>query len=340
MFLATPILKANHNPEVFSNICLNQWHSNEKIFNILHSFDKMRDDSSCSSKNWLTNEVIQRPKNGSVFLFDRRIVKGFKKDYFLWKRRKTGGAKSVREDRMCLKVNGVDSIYASYSHSTLIGTFHRRCYWLLNMPDIVLVHYLQIPNSDSSEFLINLNSSIFGDDIKLTIEDLEKELFSMLWPYCLDETFIQDNLKLNSLTMPINTVSQSVDFMNLISSHLFDALAKKCQTASIRISMNSFQNKQTNLILSSLNLTNLMVSYEIYDFNGSIVRIPIKSQNTLLEDVHAKNHNYDSNNSQKSQKDNATISAISENNKIMNKIILSIESCSVEVSIEITLKRS
>ncbi|KAL7843297.1 hypothetical protein AOLI_G00248090 [Acnodon oligacanthus] len=40
---------------------------------------------------------------------------------------------------------GLQCLYGCYVHSSIIPTFHRRCYWLLQNPDIVLVHYLNVP---------------------------------------------------------------------------------------------------------------------------------------------------------------------------------------------------
>lgn len=156
----------------FSRTRLNQWHSNEEIFAILTKCSYLFSLKASTNRNvdernraakllneWLSDECVSRPLNGSVFLFDRRRVKNFKKDAYSWKRRKTGGANSVREDRMNLKINGSDKIYGCYSHSSIISTFHRRCYWLLDKPDLVLVHYLHTPNSETGECVINLSGA-------------------------------------------------------------------------------------------------------------------------------------------------------------------------------------
>lgn len=154
-------------PPPFSRTRLTQWHSNEEINSILTKCSQLLSSSSSATSRLLLNEwlsgeeciMMRRPSNGSVFLFDRRRVKNFKKDGFSWKRRKTGGANSVREDRMYLKINGVDKIYGCYSHSAIISTFHRRCYWLLDKPDLVLVHYLHTPNSETGECVVNLTGA-------------------------------------------------------------------------------------------------------------------------------------------------------------------------------------
>lgn len=41
-------------------------------------------------------------------------------------------------------------------HSAILPTFHRRCYWLLQNPDVVLVHYLNVPYPDGDAKLAAL----------------------------------------------------------------------------------------------------------------------------------------------------------------------------------------
>ena len=148
-----------------------------------------------SSETSLTNQVQIRPSNGSLFLFDRNIVKNFKKDLYTWKRRKDGG-NSVREDRMSLKINGVDCIYGCYSHNSFIQTFHRRCYWLLAKPNIVLVHYLLKTSQQQQECNVDIDTEdnlICDINIGLSLnanlkqEDYLNELISILWPYTLNQ---------------------------------------------------------------------------------------------------------------------------------------------------------
>ncbi|XP_066118951.1 calmodulin-binding transcription activator 2 isoform X5 [Saccopteryx bilineata] len=87
-----------------------RWNTNEEIASYLITFEKHDEWLSCAPKT--------RPRNGSIILYNRKKVK-YRKDGYLWKKRKDG--KTTREDHMKLKVQGMEN------------------------PDIVLVHYLNVP---------------------------------------------------------------------------------------------------------------------------------------------------------------------------------------------------
>ncbi|XP_063097827.1 calmodulin-binding transcription activator 2 isoform X16 [Cavia porcellus] len=121
-----------------------RWNTNEEIASYLITFEKHDEWLSCAPK---TSPSFPRPQNGSIILYNRKKVK-YRKDGYLWKKRKDG--KTTREDHMKLKVQGMEPVswqclYGCYVHSSIVPTFHRRCYWLLQNPDIVLVHYLNVP---------------------------------------------------------------------------------------------------------------------------------------------------------------------------------------------------
>ncbi|KAK2863524.1 hypothetical protein Q5P01_003057 [Channa striata] len=116
-----------------------RWNTNEEIASYLISFDR--------HDEWLSCALKTRPKNGSIILYNRKKVK-YRKDGYCWKKRKDG--KTTREDHMKLKVQGMECLYGCYVHSSIVPTFHRRCYWLLQNPDIVLVHYLNVPSLEDS----------------------------------------------------------------------------------------------------------------------------------------------------------------------------------------------
>ena len=65
-----------------------------------------------------------------MMLYSRKKVR-YRRDGYCWKKRKDG--KTTREDHMKLKVQGTECIYGCYVHSAVLPTFHRRCYWLLQV---------------------------------------------------------------------------------------------------------------------------------------------------------------------------------------------------------------
>ncbi|XP_062108760.1 calmodulin-binding transcription activator 5 isoform X2 [Humulus lupulus] len=81
------------------------------------------------------------PKGGTIVLFDRKMLRNFRKDGHNWKKKKDG--KTVKEAHEHLKVGNEEKIHVYYAHGQDCPTFVRRCYWLLDksLEHIVLVHY-------------------------------------------------------------------------------------------------------------------------------------------------------------------------------------------------------
>ncbi|XP_046882493.1 calmodulin-binding transcription activator 1-like [Hypomesus transpacificus] len=139
-------------------------------------------------EEWLTTSPKTRPQNGSMILYNRKKVK-YRKDGYCWKKRKDG--KTTREDHMKLKVQGVECLYGCYVHSSIIPTFHRRCYWLLQNPDIVLVHYLNVPAVDDSGKPCGPVLCSINTDRKEWAKWSKEELIGQLKPMCAGSSLHQ-----------------------------------------------------------------------------------------------------------------------------------------------------
>jgi len=302
----------------FARLRLDHWYTNDEIFKILtHCTCLLSSITNNGIYTWLSNEVVQHPLNGSVFLFDRRRVKNFKKDAFIWKRRKTGGANSIREDRMSLKANGSDCIYACYTHSALMSTFHRRCYWLRDNPDIVLVHYLQTPNSETGECAFNFNSNPImsnGDDQQPANEnDLKKEIKSMLWPFYLDKNINSGN---------------AVKFIDLIASKLLpikNSNESSDKQQHVRVNLMTYANLNTEQILSRFKID------ESFEKNDNM----INKSNMIEIDDNTKTNSY---NCAKSDKN--YVSLDENNNLVQNNSDKNTRVLSQKVAIKRSFKSS
>ncbi|XP_054165100.1 calmodulin-binding transcription activator 2-like [Oppia nitens] len=163
-----------------------RWSTNEEIAAILIAVDK--------HEQWLSKEVQIRPKSGSMMLYSRKRVR-YRRDGYCWKKRKDG--KTTREDHMKLKVQGTECIYGCYVHSAVLPTFHRRCYWLLQNPDIVLVHYLNVPYNDDNK-TISPALNYFTDNKKEWTKD---ELICELKPMFFSENEPDLNNELEKSTI-------------------------------------------------------------------------------------------------------------------------------------------
>ncbi|KAL8224516.1 hypothetical protein R6Q57_019991 [Mikania cordata] len=122
-----------------------RWLKPGEILFILQNFDEKQ----------LTNEPPQKPSSGSLFLFNKRVLRFFRKDGHNWRRKRDG--RTVGEAHERLKVGNVEALNCYYAHGELNPNFQRRSYWMLNpgRDHIVLVHYRDITmgsNSCASQF--------------------------------------------------------------------------------------------------------------------------------------------------------------------------------------------
>ncbi|XP_078429660.1 calmodulin-binding transcription activator 3-like isoform X2 [Wolffia australiana] len=117
-----------------------RWLRPPEISEILRNYKSFR----------IAPEAPNRPRSGSLFLFDRKALRYFRRDGHNWRKKKDG--KTVKEAHERLKVGSVDMLHCYYAHGEDRENFQRRSYWLLeeDYTHIVLVHYLEVQNTKTS----------------------------------------------------------------------------------------------------------------------------------------------------------------------------------------------
>ncbi|CAH2078910.1 unnamed protein product [Thlaspi arvense] len=89
----------------------------------------------CNHKHFTINvKPVTLPKSGTIVLFDRKMLRNFRKDGHNWKKKKDG--KTIKEAHEHLKVGNEERIHVYYAHGDDNPTFVRR-----SQEHIVLVHY-------------------------------------------------------------------------------------------------------------------------------------------------------------------------------------------------------
>ncbi|KAG8370500.1 hypothetical protein BUALT_Bualt14G0123300 [Buddleja alternifolia] len=121
----------------------------------------------CNHKHFTVNvKPVNLPKSGRIVLFDRKMLRNFRKDGHNWKKKKDG--KTVKEAHEHLKLGNEERIHVYYAHGEDNPTFVRRCYWLLDksLEHIVLVHYRDTQElQGSSAAPVTSNSSPAVSDL-------------------------------------------------------------------------------------------------------------------------------------------------------------------------------
>lgn len=117
-----------------------RWLKPAEVFFILKNHEKYK----------LTQEAPNQPTSGSLFLFNKRVLRFFRKDGHNWRKKKDG--RTVGEAHERLKVGNVEMLNCYYAHGEQNNSFQRRSYWMLDpaCDHIVLVHYRNITEGISS----------------------------------------------------------------------------------------------------------------------------------------------------------------------------------------------
>ncbi|XP_065850791.1 calmodulin-binding transcription activator 2 isoform X2 [Euphorbia lathyris] len=135
-----------------------RWLRPAEICEILRNYQKFH----------ISSESPTRPPSGSLFLFDRKVLRYFRKDGHNWRKKRDG--KTVREAHEKLKVGSIDVLHCYYAHGEDNESFQRRSYWMLEqeLMHIVFVHYLEVKgnrtnSSPSNSFVASHNKEPSGN---------------------------------------------------------------------------------------------------------------------------------------------------------------------------------
>ncbi|KAL6652764.1 hypothetical protein ACP70R_011689 [Stipagrostis hirtigluma subsp. patula] len=123
-----------------------RWLKPSEVYYILQNHEKFP----------ITHEPPKKPPSGSLFLYNRRVNRYFRRDGHAWRRKKDG--RTVGEAHERLKVGNIDALSCYYAHGEQNPCFQRRCFWMLEpaYEHIVLVQYREVaentfPNYDVPE---------------------------------------------------------------------------------------------------------------------------------------------------------------------------------------------
>ncbi|ESQ31470.1 hypothetical protein EUTSA_v10003564mg [Eutrema salsugineum] len=153
-----------------------RWLRPAEICEILRNYQKFH----------IASEPPNRPPSGSLFLFDRKVLRYFRKDGHNWRKKKDG--KTVKEAHEKLKVGRIDVLHCYYAHGEDNENFQRRCYWMLeqDLMHIVFVHYLEVKgNRMSSSGIKENNSNSLSGTTSVNIDSIATPS-STLSPLCED----------------------------------------------------------------------------------------------------------------------------------------------------------
>ncbi|GMH29145.1 hypothetical protein Nepgr_030988 [Nepenthes gracilis] len=161
---------------------------------------------------------VNLPKGGTIVLFDRKMLRNFRKDGHNWKKKKDG--KTVKEAHEHLKVGSEERIHVYYAHGQDNPKFVRRCYWLLDkaLEHVVLVHYRETQegspftplNSHSGSELSDLSPS------QLLLEETGSEDYNACYTGTEEQLQPDDSVDVRDHAMRLHEIN-SVDWDELLA---------------------------------------------------------------------------------------------------------------------------
>lgn len=125
-----------------------RWLKPPEVLSILQNHEKYH----------INQHAPQKPPSGALFLFNKRVLRFFRKDGHNWRKKRDG--RNVGEAHERLKVGNAEALNCYYAHGEENPNFQRRSYWMLDQAyeHIVLVHYRDImEGSPSSVFAAELS---------------------------------------------------------------------------------------------------------------------------------------------------------------------------------------
>ncbi|KAJ1270659.1 hypothetical protein BS78_06G068600 [Paspalum vaginatum] len=113
---------------------MSRWLKPSEVYYILQNHERFP----------ITHEAPKKPPSGSLFLYNRRVNRYFRRDGHTWRRKKDG--RTVGEAHERLKVGNIDALSCYYAHGEQNPCFQRRCFWMLEpaYEHIVLVQYREV----------------------------------------------------------------------------------------------------------------------------------------------------------------------------------------------------
>ncbi|XP_010267840.1 PREDICTED: calmodulin-binding transcription activator 3-like [Nelumbo nucifera] len=207
----------------------NRWLRPAEICEILRNYPKFR----------IAPEPPNKPPSGSLFLFDRKVLRYFRKDGHNWRKKKDG--KTIKEAHERLKAGSVDVLHCYYAHGEENENFQRRSYWMLeeDLMHIVLVHYREVKGAKTN----------FG-----RMRDTEEVVPSSQMGSPMSSSFLTNNTQVPSQTMDTTSLNSTQ------ASEYEDAESDNHQASSRYHSIFESQQSEDSAVMNKMD-ANLLNSY-------------------------------------------------------------------------------